>query len=167
VLGRADAPVTVIEYASFTCPHCAHWHNEVLPAFKARFIDTGRVRLVFRDLPTDPQYAMSGALLGRCAAPGKFFDVAASFFSGQAALRAPGGGRAWFDNGLAASGRSREDMQACFTSSATQAALDAEINGAILAGANTTPAFFVNGKRLAGDPTLDALATAIGAASGQ
>lgn len=54
VMGRADAPVTVIEYASFTCSHCAHWTNDVLPQFKARYIDTGKVRLVFRDMPTPP-----------------------------------------------------------------------------------------------------------------
>ena len=54
VLGRANAPVTVIEYASFVCSHCAHWHTTVLPSFKARFIDTGQVKLVFRNLPTSP-----------------------------------------------------------------------------------------------------------------
>ena len=54
VLGRADAPVTVIEYASFTCSHCADFHNTVLPAFKAKYIDTGKVRLVHRNLPTQP-----------------------------------------------------------------------------------------------------------------
>ena len=66
VLGRADAPVTVIEYASFTCSHCAAWTNEVLPDFKARYIDTGKVRLVFRDLPTQPvQAAATAAAIGR------------------------------------------------------------------------------------------------------
>ena len=54
VLGRADAPVTVIEYASFVCSHCAHWHKTVLPTFKTLFIDTGQVRLVYRNLPTNP-----------------------------------------------------------------------------------------------------------------
>ncbi|HEX8469511.1 MAG TPA: thioredoxin domain-containing protein, partial [Brevundimonas sp.] len=51
VLGRADAPVMVVEYASFTCSHCADWHKDVFPAFKARYIDTGKVRLVYRNLP--------------------------------------------------------------------------------------------------------------------
>ena len=69
VLGRADAPVTVIEYASFACDHCAAWHNDVYPAFKTRFVDTGQVRYVFRNLPTQPQQvALSGAALARCAA---------------------------------------------------------------------------------------------------
>ena len=165
VLGRADAPVTVIEYASFTCSHCGHWNNEVFPDFKARFIDTGKVRLVFRDLPTDPQqYSMSAAMIGRCAAPGKFFDVAKSFFSGQAALAA-GEGRAWFDNAIAVSGKSREEMQTCFSQQAAQAALVADIDAAIAAGVNSTPTFFVNGNRFAGDPTVGNLATAITAAT--
>ena len=53
-LGPADAKCTIIEYASMTCSHCAAFHNEVLPAFKARFIDSGQVRLVYRNLPTAP-----------------------------------------------------------------------------------------------------------------
>ncbi|MDB5420254.1 MAG: DsbA family protein [Brevundimonas sp.] len=165
VLGRADAPVTVIEYASFTCSHCGHWNNDVFPAFKTQFIDTGKVKLVFRDLPTDPQqYSMSAALIGRCAEPHRFFAVAGSFFAGQAAL-ATGGGRAWFDNGIALSGKSREDIQACFADEAKQAALTNDVNAAIAAGVTSTPSFFVNGRRFSGDPTVEALATAIAAAS--
>lgn len=61
-IGRADAPVTVVEYASFACNHCADWHRFVYPAFKSRFIDTGQVRLVFRNLPTLPEeMSMPGA----------------------------------------------------------------------------------------------------------
>ena len=63
-IGRADAPVTVVEYASFACHHCADWHEFVYPGFKARFIDTGQVRFVFRNLPTDPQeISLPGAAL--------------------------------------------------------------------------------------------------------
>ena len=165
VLGRADAPVTVIEYASFTCPHCGQWFNDVFPAFKARFIDTGRVKLVFRDLPTDPQqYSMAAAIIGRCAASGRFFDVATSLFAGQSSL-ATGGGRAWFDNALAASGKTREEMQACFTAPGRQEALTNDVNAAITAGITSTPAFFVNGRAFAGEPSIEALATAIGAAA--
>ena len=165
VLGRADAPVTVVEYASFTCVHCAHWNNDVFPAFKARFIDTGKVKLVFRDLPTDPQqYSMSAAMIGRCAAPGRFFAVAESFFAGQAAL-ATGGGRAWFDNAIALSGKSRDDIQTCFADEAKQATLTADVNAAVAAGVTSTPSFFINGRRFSGDPTVEGLATAIAAAT--
>lgn len=166
VLGRTDAPVTVVEYASFVCPHCAHWQATVFPEFKTRFIDTGKVRLVYRDLPTNPQnFASAAAMIGRCAAPGRFFAVAASFFAGQPALLAGGEGRVWFDAAIAQSGQTREQIQACFADPAKQAALSADINAAIVAGVNGTPSFFVNGRRLAGDPDIEALAAAIAAAT--
>lgn len=87
VLGRADAPVTVIEYASVTCPHCAAWHAEVFPDFKARFIDTGRVRYVYREFLTGPaELSFAGALLARCAPADRYFDVVGALMEGQAAL---------------------------------------------------------------------------------
>lgn len=165
VLGRANAPVTIVEYASFTCPHCADWYNDVLPALKTRFIDTGRVKLVFRDLPTSPeQVSTAAAMIGRCAAPGRFFDVAASLFAGQASL-ANGGGRDWFDNAIAASGRSRAEVEACFARPETHANLVTEVNAAMTAGVTGTPAFFVNGKRLTGDNGIESMAAAIAAAT--
>jgi protein-disulfide isomerase len=165
VLGRADAPVTIVEYASFTCSHCANWYNDVLPALRTRFIDTGRVKLVFRDLPTSPeQVSTAAAMIGRCAAPSKFFDVAASLFAGQASL-STGGGRAWFDNAIAASGRSRAEIEACFGEPSTHANLVTEVNAAVAAGVTGTPAFFVNGRRLTGDNGIEAMATAIAAAT--
>lgn len=164
VLGRADAPVTLVQYASFSCSHCAHFNNDVLPALKTRFIDTGRVKLIFRDLPTDPQqYSMAAALIGRCAAPGRFFAVADSFFGGLSAV-STGGGRAWFDNAIAVSGRSRDEIQTCFSERGRQEALSSDVNAALAAGVTGTPAFFVNGRRFEGDPSLERLATALTAA---
>ena len=87
VLGDAEAPVTVIVYASFTCPHCADFHQTALVPIKARFIDTGRARLVYRDLPTGPQ-ALSepAAKLARCAAPEAYYTVADTLYAGQDAV---------------------------------------------------------------------------------
>ncbi len=159
VLGRADAPVTVVEYASFVCTHCADWYKAELPAFKTRFIDTGKVRLVFRNLPTQPQdVAMAAAMVGKCAAPERFFDVASSFMNGQAALFA--GGKTWFSDAIAVSGRTQAQIEACFDNPATRTQLEAEINGAIAAGADGTPAFFVNGTRVT-DHSLEGLTAAI------
>ena len=59
-IGRADAPVTVIEYASVTCPHCARWHTQVFPEFKRRYVDTGQVRFIFREMPTGPVEVVRG-----------------------------------------------------------------------------------------------------------
>ena len=161
VMGRADAPVTVNEYASFTCSHCAHWTNEVLPQFKARYIDTGKARLVFRDMPTAPaQIAATAAGIARCAAPSRFFDVAHSLMSGQAAAFEKGDARDWFTNAIAASGRTQEQIETCLKAPATSQALQAEVEGAVAAGVTGTPSFFVNGKRVE-DHSLEALSAAI------
>ncbi|MBB4798634.1 protein-disulfide isomerase [Brevundimonas bullata] len=161
VLGRADAPVTVIEYASFTCSHCADWTNDVLPTFKARYIDTGKVRLVFRDLPTQPaQVAATAAAIGRCAAPGKFFEVAQHFMAGQAAAFASGDARDWYMGAIAVSGRTQPQIEACLADPATQQTMQRDVEGAIAAGVEGTPSFFVNGKRVA-DHSIETLSAAI------
>lgn len=160
VLGRADAPVTVVEYASFTCPHCAAFHNDVLPAFKARYIDTGKVRLIHRNLPTAPaNVAAAAAAVALCAAPGKYFDVAAAFMRNQAALPTTGAAP-WFEAGIAASGRTRDEMETCLETPASRETLEAQIDGARAAGVTGTPSFFVDGAKVA-DPTLDGLAAVI------
>ena len=164
VLGRADAPVTVIEYASFACSHCAAWHNDVYPAFKARFVDTGQVRYVFRNLPTQPQQmSLSGAALARCALPEKFFDVASVLMHNQHAVLEGGLLQDWYAPAIAASGRTRAQIQSCTASPETQAAINADIQGAVAAGVNSTPSFFVNGRPVA-DRSLTGLEAAIRAA---
>ena len=160
VLGRADAPVTVIEYASFTCSHCAAFHNEVLPAFKARFIDSGQVRFVYRNLPTSPaNVAAAASAVAVCAAPDRFFDVADAFMKGQAGLSTTGA-KPWFDAGVAASGRTREQIETCLEAPATRQTLEAQIQGAQDAGVDGTPTLFVNGKRVT-DHSLAALSAAV------
>ena len=164
VLGRADAPVTVVEYASFVCPHCAAWHKEVYPAFKTRYIDTGKVRLVYRTLPTSPEdMAMTAAGVARCSRPDRFFAVVDSLFDGQPAFYA--GSRTWFRDAIVIGGRTDDEMKACFEDPATQARINAEIEGATTAGVEGTPTFFVNGRKIA-DPSLAGLSAAIDAAHG-
>ncbi len=72
VLGDAKAPITVIEYASLTCSHCAHFHNNTLPELKKLYIDTGKIRLIFRDFPNDAR-ALLAAKLSRCLSPTAYF----------------------------------------------------------------------------------------------
>ena len=161
VLGRADAPVTVIEYASFVCNHCAHWHTTVLPAFKARFIDTGQVRLVYRNLPTNPaQVAARAAGIARCAVPARFFDVASSFMTGQQAIIDGAPLADWYAAGVAASGRTQAQIDACLADPATLNGIRAEIAGATAAGVRGTPSFFVNGRAVS-DTSLAGLSAAI------
>jgi protein-disulfide isomerase len=161
ILGRADAPVTVIEYASFTCSHCGEWHTTVLPAFKTRFVDTGQVRLVFRDLPTPPvQVAAQAAGIARCAAPERFYDVAATLMNGQAALFAGGPVQDWLSAAAAVSGKSPAEIQTCLADPATIEGIRTGMAGANAAGVSSTPSFFVNGRRVT-DTSLEGLAAAI------
>ena len=164
-IGRADAPVTVVEYASFACHHCADWHQFVYPVFKARFIDTGQVRFVFRNLPTDPEeISLPGAALARCAAPDRFFDVAAALMHGQPAVLRGGNREDWYAPAIAVSGRTQAQIEACAATPATMAAINRDIDSAIAAGVDSTPSFFVNGRRVT-DRSLGGLEVAIRAAA--
>lgn len=164
-IGRADAPVTVIEYASFSCNHCADWHRFVYPTFKARFIDTGQVRLVFRNLPTQPEeMSLPGAALARCAAPERFFEVVSALMLGQDAVFRGGTREAWYAPAIAVSGRTRAELEACAATPATLAAINRDVDSAEAAGATSTPAFFVNGRRVT-DRSLGGLEVAIRAAA--
>ena len=163
-IGRADAPVTVVEYASFACNHCADWHRFVYPTFKTRFIDTGQVRFVFRNLPTLPEeMSLPGAALARCAAPERFFDVASALMLGQDAVFRGGTREAWYAPAIAVSGRTQAQLEACASTPATRDAISRDIDSAHEAGAHTTPSFFVNGRRVT-DRSLGGLEVAIRAA---
>ena len=166
VLGRADAPVTVIEYASFTCHVCGDWHELVWPEFKRRFVDTGRVKFVYRNMPTPPvELSGPAAALARCAVPDRFFATADALFEGQAAMLRGGDQGQWYSAGVAASGRTRAQIDACVIRPEIQTFLEAEVAAGAAAGVTGTPAFFVNGRRVP-DRSLGGLEMAIRAAEG-
>lgn len=83
VMGAADAPVTLIEYASLTCPHCAAFQVDTFPKLKSAYIDTGLVKYIYRDFPLD-RIALSAAMLARCAGPERYFAFIDVFFKQQA-----------------------------------------------------------------------------------
>ena len=82
VLGKADAPVTIIEYASMTCPHCATFHKTTYPALKTKYIDTGKVRFIFREFPLD-ELAVAASMLARCAGNDKAMALIDVLFASQ------------------------------------------------------------------------------------
>jgi protein-disulfide isomerase len=82
ILGAPEAPVTIVEYASMTCPHCAQFHEKTYPELKKRYIDTGKVRFIFREFPLDP-LAAAGSMLARCAGEGKYFPMIETLFHQQ------------------------------------------------------------------------------------
>ena len=81
-IGDPDAPVVMIEYASMTCPHCARFHNEILPKVKASLIDTGKLRLIFRDYPLDT-HALRAAMMARCTDRSRYFNLVEVLFKNQ------------------------------------------------------------------------------------
>ncbi|MBC6982289.1 DsbA family protein [Caulobacter sp. 17J80-11] len=159
-LGDPKAKVTVIEYASVTCSHCAHWQETVFDAFKAKYVDTGQVRYVLRELPTPPfEAATAGFMAARCAGDAKYFQVVDALLRSQALLQLRGGSDRWLRN---ASGLDPVGLQLCLMD---KAALDAskarvEANAAEY-GVNSTPTFIVNGRKLDAPPTLEELDQAI------
>lgn len=164
-LGRADAPVTVIEYGSLVCPHCATWEISHFATLKANYIDTGRVRFVFRDMLTEPaDAAATAAAITRCAAPTHTWDVIHTMYVWQGTARNFGPMSAWFDRGIKASGRDKATMEACVRDPATFAAIRADMQAGAAAGVQGTPTFFVNGRRQA-DASYESLTAAIDAAS--
>ena len=82
VLGEASAPVTMFDFSSLTCPHCADFHTKTLPELKSRYIDTGKLKLVFRDFPLD-RNALHAAMLARCAPPMRYYGFLDVLFKSQ------------------------------------------------------------------------------------
>src|SRR5262249_49739859 len=125
-LGSARAPVTVIEYASLGCPHCAAWAIEVFPKFRARYIDTGKVRFGIREMLTgNPTLAAAGFLLARCAGPARYFQVVDAVFHGQEAMFESGGAHDPLLKIAKDAGLSEERFDACLKDEAAIQALDA------------------------------------------
>ncbi|CAN5214592.1 DsbA family protein [soil metagenome] len=151
-MGAADgAKVTVVEYASPTCPHCALWQKNTWPAFKAKYIDTNKIRYIFRELPTPPvDIAAAGVLLARCAGPDKYFDVMHELLASQDEWRSGAvTPRASLIKTAGSFGIDEAKFQACVTDEKATAALDKRIQGAIADGITGTPTFVVNGKQVA------------------
>lgn len=161
VLGRADAPVTIIEYASFTCSHCATFSTQVLPELKKRYIDTGKAKLVFRDLPTPPvQVASALVAMGRCAAPDRFFDYADYLMQGQEAAFRSSDVNGWIRGAIPVTGRTEAELLACMQTDTMRTSIEGDIQSAQAAGVTGTPTLFVNGQRVPA-PNLEGMVAAI------
>ena len=159
----ADAKVTVVEYASVTCGHCAVWNEEVWPEFKTKYVDTNKVRYVFREFPTPPQdIAVAGFLIARCAGPDKYFDVVHDIMASQKEWMAGVAPRTTLFRAAAAAGLSQEQTEACIRDKAAIEEMSNRIKAGIDAGVTGTPTFIVNGTKVA-DSSLSGLSQAIDA----
>jgi protein-disulfide isomerase len=164
VMGNATAPVTVIEYASVACPVCAVFNNDTFPAFKTKYIDSGQVRYVFREiLAHDPHLAAAGFLLARCAGPDNYFKVTDAIFHNQDKIEGDvSGGLANVAKGV---GLNQKQFEACLADTKAIDALNARTDKNSKDNHITgTPTFDINGARIESLPTLADLDKAIAAA---
>lgn len=157
-IGSADASVTVIEYASTSCSHCADFHDEVFPTIESRYIETGQVRFVFREMLTgQPQLAQAGFMLARCAPEERYFDVIDLLFEQQQSIfqaaSSPTGARGEFWNVAQTVGMTRDEFNACISDAELRQAVGDAHNQAIEDGIDGTPRFIINGHVLDADRT--------------
>jgi protein-disulfide isomerase len=155
VLGNADAPITVVEYASMTCGHCAHFHNTVWPKLKEKYVDTGKVRFIMREFPLD-NLAAAASMLARCAGDGKTYPLIAALFAKQddwAFVRTPLPELFKFAK---QAGFTQESFDKCLTDQKLLDDISAiRSRAAETFGVGATPTFFINGKKMAAAPTLE------------
>jgi protein-disulfide isomerase len=167
-LGNPKAKVTVIEYASVACPFCARFNNESFPAFKTKYIDGGKIHYVFREMlvgdDNEVTMAAAGFLMARCAGKDKYFSVVDAIFHGQEAMERAGDVRGGLMRIGEAAGMSDQQFNTCINDDKALKALNDRSESYGRNGIDSTPTFVVNGKKLAGAPTLASLATAIAAA---
>ena len=149
VLGDPKAPITLIEYASFTCPHCAHFHTQVLPELKKKWIDTGKVKLIYRDFPLD-QIATKAAQLAECAGNDKYYAVLDMIFRGQGTWAVAQDPIAELSKSLRIAGMGDNEVKACLANDAVATGVINDYRGGETLGVNSTPTLFVNGEEFKG-----------------
>ena len=166
-LGRSDAKLTIIEYASLSCPHCARFNKEVLPRIKADYIDKGLVRWVYRDFPLNAP-AFQAAILTHCGSPMRYFSMVDSLFQSQDYW-------AMQDNPLAAlkqigvtEGISEQAFEACLADKALKDKIVRRLQEATdKYKVDSTPSFIIKGKVHAGELPYDDFKKLIDDALGQ
>jgi protein-disulfide isomerase len=155
-MGPESAKVTIVEYASMTCGHCMAFATKVFPELKAKYIDTGKVRFIFREFPLDAR-AFAASMLARCAGPDKAFGLVEALFHTQAdwAFVKENPTPKLFEIAKQA-GFTQETFDKCLTDQKLLEQLTAiKTRGDEVFGINATPTFFINGKRLQAAPTLE------------
>ncbi len=163
VLGKADAPVTIVEYASMTCGHCASFHTKVFPALKEKYVDSGKVRFILREFPLDPR-AAAASMLSRCTGSNdKSYAMTSILFAKQEewAFVRTNPVPELFKIARQA-GFTQETFDKCLTDQKLLDDIEASRERASkIFGVSATPTFFINGKKLDGGPTLESFVKAI------
>jgi protein-disulfide isomerase len=160
MLGSDKAPVTIIEYASMTCPHCAHFSATTFPELQKRYIDTGKVRFTLRAFPLDA-LAAAGFMLARCAGKDKYMPMAETLFAKQAdwVVKEPLPPLREIAKQF---GMTEDSVNQCLANQKMLDSIQAVRDHAVdKLGVNSTPTFFINGKKFIGDLSIDQMAKEI------
>ena len=156
VLGKPEAPITIIEYASASCPHCAHFATEVLPKLKEKWIDSGKAKLILRDYPLD-ELALRAEMLARCAPPERFYPLIETFFETQDKWVVAKDWRAALERIARLAGIGKKEFDSCLADKGLEDQItQSRLTAAQQLGVQATPTFFINGTKFGGAPTVDA-----------
>jgi protein-disulfide isomerase len=159
-IGKPDAKVTIVEYASMTCPHCAHFHATTLPALKTKYIDPGKVRLILREFPFDPR-AEAGFMLARCAGD-NYFPMVDVLFKQQMQWAGVENSKDALLQIARLAGFTQEKFEACLTDQKLLEEVRAvRDRGSKEFGVDSTPTFFINGGRYPGALTIEEISAII------
>jgi len=159
VMGLASAPVTVIEYASLTCPHCANFHASAFPDLKASYIDKGLVRYIYRDFPLD-RLALQGSMIARCAGPERYFGFLDAFYKQQRswALADQSQANAAMKRLAKIGGMPEDAFDACLKNQDVQnEVLTQRLRGEREFEVGSTPTLIINGQKHRGAATFEEL----------
>ncbi|MEZ5886164.1 MAG: DsbA family protein [Paracoccaceae bacterium] len=167
ILGDQNAPVTVVEYASFTCPHCANFHDTVYDEFKKNYIDTGKVKFVYREVYFD-KYGLWAAMVARCGGPEKYFGISDMLYDDQREWLASGADQGIADElrkiGLKA-GMNADQINACLNDNdMAKAMVTAYQTNATNDNVKGTPTFLINGELHSGEMSYADFAALLDAA---
>lgn len=155
--GKADAPVTIVEYASMTCSHCAAFHAMTYPTLVSKYVDTGKVRFILREFPLDP-LATAAFMLARCSGPEKRNAVVDLLFDHQKDWAFTDKPLEALSNLLKQTGMTQASFETCINDQSLYEKVTQERDEASQKfGVDATPTFFVNGTKVSGVLTPDAL----------
>lgn len=154
VFGAAEAPVTVIEYASLTCHHCMNFHMKTWPEFKSKYVDTGKVRFIIREFPLDP-LAMAGFMLARCAGEDKWYPVVDMFYRTQEGWAHSDKPLDGLTQAMRQAGMGKDGVEACLKREDVYQGIRQVSERAKGFGVESTPTFFVDGKKEVGALSLE------------
>ena len=152
--GSADAPVTVIEYASLTCGHCRNFHLTTWPALKEKYVDTGQVRFIIREFPFDPR-ASAGFMLARCSGEDNWYATLDLHYRSQEQWARASDATGALKSIMGMTGMSGDEVESCLTDQALLDKITAVAETGKKLGVDSTPTFFVNGKPYKGSMTIE------------